>query len=74
MPMGRSRGSLALSGIRAIGIAPIFETDAEAAPAATEGTWEDGNRDDAIAIDSEQATITKGEGQPLTLVEIPQDG
>jgi len=65
---------LALSGIRAIGLAPIFETDSDAAPAATEGIWDDNDRDKVIAVDPEQATITGEGGQPLTLVEMPQHG
>jgi hypothetical protein len=65
---------LALSGIRAIGISPIFETNEDAVPIASEATWDDADRNEAIAVDSEQATIAEGEGQPLTLVEVPQDG
>lgn len=63
---------LSLGGIRAIGLAPVFETATEPAPAATEGEVEATDRDTILAVPAEgAATLRAGEaGMPVELDEV----
>lgn len=60
---------LGLAGVRGIGLAPEFETATEPAPALAEGAVEDTDRDEAVTVTDDTATIGPVGGTAVPIVE-----
>jgi hypothetical protein len=64
---------LTIEGIRSIGLAPLFETTNEPAPAATQAEVEDTDGDAVITVVPDGATLTEGDAAAVDLIETAED-